>query len=48
MVFELLADKVVELGYIENISHETVRSTLKKRNQNLAKERMGNSPGTKQ
>jgi hypothetical protein len=39
----LLADKVVELGYIENISHETVRRTLKKRNQTLAKERMGNS-----
>ncbi|HII80978.1 MAG TPA: IS630 family transposase [Methanosarcina sp.] len=26
----LLADKVVELGYIENISHETVRRILKK------------------
>jgi hypothetical protein len=26
----LLADKVVELGYIEYISHETVRRTLKK------------------
>ncbi|WP_156161255.1 IS630 family transposase [Methanosarcina sp. 1.H.A.2.2] len=26
----LLADQVVELGYIENISHETVRRTLKK------------------
>jgi len=34
----LLADKVVELGYIENISHETVRCTLKKRNQTLAKD----------
>ena len=44
----LLADKVVELGYIENISHETIRRTLKKRNQTLAKERMGNSSGTKQ
>ena len=44
----LLADKVVELGYIDNISHETVRRTLKKRNKPLAKERMGNSPGTKQ
>ena len=44
----LLADQAVELGYIENISHETVRRTLKKRNQTLAKERMGNSPGTKQ
>ena len=44
----LLADQVVELGYIENISHETIRRTLKKRNKTLAKERMGNSPGTKQ
>lgn len=44
----LLADKVVELGYIENISHETVRRTLKKRNQTLAKERMGNPSRTKQ
>jgi hypothetical protein len=44
----LLADKAVELGYVEDISHETVRRTLKKRNQALAKERMGNSSGTKQ
>lgn len=44
----LLADKVVELGYVEDISHETVRSTLKKRNKALAKERMGNSSRTKQ
>ena len=43
----LLADKVVELGYIDNISHETVRHILKKRNQTLAKERMGNPSGTK-
>jgi hypothetical protein len=43
----LLADKAIELGYFEDISHETVRCTLKKRNQTLAKERMGNSPGTK-
>jgi len=44
----LLADKVVELGYIDSISHETVRRTLKKRNQTLAKERMGDPSGTKQ
>ena len=44
----LLADKVVELGYVDSISHETVRRTLKKRNQTLAKERMGDPPGTKQ
>jgi len=28
----LLADKFVELGYIDSISHETVRQLLKKRN----------------
>ena len=28
----LLADKVVELRYIDSISHETIRSVLKKRN----------------
>jgi hypothetical protein len=28
----LLADKVVELGYVENISYEAVRQTLKKTN----------------
>jgi len=31
----LLADKVVELGYIENISHETIRRVLKKTKLNL-------------
>jgi hypothetical protein len=31
----LLAEKVVELDYIENISHETVRRVLKKTNLNL-------------
>jgi len=30
----LLANKIVELGYVENISHETVRQTLKKTNLN--------------
>ncbi|MFH1846876.1 MAG: helix-turn-helix domain-containing protein [Candidatus Omnitrophota bacterium] len=28
----MLADKMVQLGYVENISHETVRKTLKKTN----------------
>jgi hypothetical protein len=28
----LLADKVVELGYIDSVSHETIRGILKKRN----------------
>jgi hypothetical protein len=32
----LLADKVVELEYIDSISHEAVRRVLKKRNQALA------------
>ncbi len=44
----LLADKVVELGYSENISHETIRRTLKKRNKALAKKKVGNSSETKQ
>jgi hypothetical protein len=44
----LLADKAVELGYVEDISHETVRRTLKKRDQTLAKKRVGNSSRTKQ
>jgi hypothetical protein len=28
----LLADTIVELGYVENISHEAIRQTLKKTN----------------
>jgi hypothetical protein len=43
----LLADKVVELNYIESVSHETVRRILKKRNQALATQRMGNSTRAK-
>lgn len=31
----LLADKLVELEIVDSISHETVRSVLKKRNQTL-------------
>lgn len=30
----LLRDKMVELGYVESVSHETVRQTLKKTNSN--------------
>ncbi len=30
----LLADSIVELGYVESISHEAVRQTLKKTNLN--------------
>ncbi len=43
----LLADKVVELNYIDRISHETVRRVLKKRNQALATQGMGNSAKSK-
>ncbi len=39
----LLADKTVELEYTDNISYETVRRVLKKRNKNLEKTRLGNS-----
>ena len=31
----LLADRLVELGYGEHVSHETVRKTLKKTNSSL-------------
>jgi len=31
----LLADQMVQLGYIESVSHETVRQTLKKTNSSL-------------
>lgn len=43
----LLADKVVELNYIDNISHETVRRILKKRDQALATKGMGDSTRSK-
>ena len=43
----LLADKVVELNYINSISHESVRRILKKRNQAMATQRMGNSAKSK-
>ena len=39
----LLADRVVELNYIDSISHETVRRVLKKRNKALEAVRMGHS-----
>jgi transposase len=37
----LLADKMVELNYVESISHVTVRSVLKKTNLSLGKSRGG-------
>lgn len=43
----LLADKVVELNYIDSISHESIRRILKKRTQALAEKGMGDSAGAK-
>jgi len=37
----LLADKAVELDYIDSISHETVRRVLKKTNSSLGSEKAG-------
>ncbi len=36
----LLAGRLVELDYVEGISHETIRQILKKRNKALAEKRM--------
>jgi hypothetical protein len=41
----LLADKMVELEYVDSISHETVRRVLKKRIKTLEKNTMGYSAG---
>ena len=38
----MLADKMVELKYVESISHERVRQTLKKRNQTVAGQGLDN------
>jgi hypothetical protein len=40
----LLSDKMVELRYIDNISHETVRSVLKKRIKTVESKRLANIP----
>lgn len=37
----MLADKIVELNYVESISHETVRQTLKKMRLSLGKKSVG-------
>jgi len=37
----LLADKVVELNYIDSISHETIRQVLKKTKLNLGAKKVG-------
>ena len=43
----LLADKAVELEYIENISHETIRRLLKKRVKTVEEKGMGNTTTSK-
>lgn len=40
----LLSDKMVELRYIDNISHETVRTVLKKRIKTVEGKRLANIP----
>ena len=37
----LLADKMVELEYVDAVSHETIRDALKKTNLNLGKKKNG-------
>jgi len=41
----MLADRAVALNYIENISYETVRRVLKKRNKTLEAARVGHPSG---
>jgi hypothetical protein len=41
----LLADRAVELRYIESISYETIRRLLKKRNKTMEEARVGHSAG---
>ena len=43
----LLADKAVELRYIDSISYETIRTVLKKRNKTLEEARVGHPAGGK-
>lgn len=43
----LLADRAIELEYIDNISHETVRRLLKKRVKTLEEKRMGHPSASK-
>ena len=43
---KLLGARLVELGVVESISHETVRQVLKKRYQTLAEEDVVHSPDT--
>jgi hypothetical protein len=39
--FALSHDKVVELGYVETVSHETIRRVLKKTKSSLGKKMPG-------
>jgi hypothetical protein len=43
----MLADKMVELQYIDSVSHETIRRVLKKRIKTMEEERLGYSTFTK-
>jgi len=43
----LLADRAVELNYVDSISYETIRRLLKKRNKTLEEARMGHPSGGK-
>lgn len=43
----LLADRAVELEYIENVSYETIRRVLKKRNKTVEKTNLGHTSGSK-
>jgi hypothetical protein len=43
----LLADRAVELRYIDSISYETIRRVLKKRNKTLEEARVGHTTGGK-
>lgn len=45
--FRLLADKLVELDYIDKISHVTVGNILKKSTQSLENKRLGYASGKK-
>jgi transposase len=43
----MLADKVVELDYVDSISHETIRQVLKKRIKTVEETRLGHSFSSK-
>jgi len=43
----LLADRAVELEYIENVSYETIRRVLKKRNKTVEEAKLGHTSSSK-